>query len=51
MTSLDVTNIAVSDCLAVGRREVQSAQLIDIPATQYDAAQHVHHGPKWGLLA
>jgi hypothetical protein len=45
MTSLDVTNIAVFDCLAVGRREVQSAQLIDIPATQYDAAQHVYHGP------
>jgi hypothetical protein len=45
MTSLDVTNIAVFDCLALGRREVQSAQLIDIPATQYDVAQHVYHGP------
>ena len=35
MTSVDVTNIAVFDCLAAGRREVQSAQLIDIPATRW----------------
>jgi hypothetical protein len=45
MTSLHLTNIVVFDCLARGRHEVQSAQLIDIPATQYDELSHVYHGP------
>ena len=45
MTSVDVTNIAVFDCLAAGRREVQSAQLIDIPATRYSEQTHTYHGP------
>ena len=45
MHSLDVTNIAVFDCLTTGRREVQSAQLIDIPATTYSDQTHTYHGP------
>jgi hypothetical protein len=45
MTSLDVTNIAVFDCLALGRREVQSAQLIDIPQTRYSEQTHTYQGP------
>ena len=45
MHSLDVTNIAVFDCLATGRREVHSAQLIDIPATTYSDQTHTYHGP------
>ena len=45
MHSLHVTNIAVFDCLATGRREVHSAQLIDIPATTYSDQTHTYHGP------
>ena len=45
LTSLDVTNIAVFDCLATGRREVQSVQLIDIPATRYSEQTHTYQGP------
>ena len=48
MTSLDVTNILVYDCVAVGRREVHSAQLIDIPATAYSTASHSYHSPSFG---
>jgi hypothetical protein len=48
MTSLHVTNIVVSDCVAVGRREVQSAQLIEIPATAYSTTTHSYQSPTFG---